>query len=72
MRVGLGFLLLVAAVGSAGAQSAQDLRLRQARQECWAEVGVYGNPQNSRGSLVHQDTVSRCVRAKMAAGAPRR
>jgi hypothetical protein len=66
---GLVVLSLIAGTAfPALAQSDGDMRLRQARQECWAQVGVYGDPYKSRGSMAHVETVKTCVRGKMAGG----
>lgn len=64
VRFGLSCLFVGLAGGAAVAQQP---RIQEARRECWAAVGVYGDPAQSRYSYKFRDQVTECVRGKMAA-----
>ena len=55
----------VAGFGAASAQSMEEMKLWQAREECWARVAINGDRSDGRRSMAHSEAVARCVREKM-------
>lgn len=56
--------------GSAAFAQAQSPKLVAAKRQCWEQVGIYGDPNKTRGAYVHMDVVTACVRQKMGTGGP--
>ncbi len=54
--------------GSAAFAQAQSPKLVEAKRQCWEQVGIYGDPNKTRGAYIHMDVVTACVRQKMGTG----